>query len=90
MDEGDGVDVGGEVVVELKAVGGHFQNDGVLWGERLAHPSVEVDELDAARVQDDGLVGGDGGGDEVVLVEVEADEAGRWCILRHCAMLLSV
>jgi hypothetical protein len=49
---------------------------------------VEVDELDAAGVEDDVLVGVNGGGNEVMLVNVEADEASGWRILRHGAMLL--
>lgn len=90
MYQRDRVDVRHEVIVELEGVSGHFEDDGVLWGERLAHPTVEVGELDAAGVQDDVLVGVHGSGDEIVLVDVEADEAGRVsCRLRHCAMLLS-
>jgi len=82
MDDGDGVDVWEEGIVEVEGVGGHLEDEGVGRREVLVNPSIEVGEEDLAVVKELVGVGIDGNSDEIVLVNVEADPARRRS-LRH-------
>jgi hypothetical protein len=66
-----------EVVIELEGVGGHFQDHGVFWGEEPDHPLLEVGEAHANRTEEGVAVRIDTVGNELVLVNVKANETGR-------------
>ncbi|MBU1749301.1 MAG: hypothetical protein KKA73_16575 [Chloroflexi bacterium] len=81
MDQGHRVHVGGQIVVQLKGIGAHLQDDGILGREGLAQPGVQARELDPLGAQYLVELRIDPAGHQVMLVTVQADEArrGGWC-----------
>ncbi len=79
VDDGDRVDVRQQVVVDLKGVGRHLQDHGILGGEVFANPIVQVCQGHPPRRHDLVLVRVDSDGDQVMFVHVQADETSRTC-----------
>ncbi len=75
VNDRDRLDVGQEIVVELKGVGRHLQHHGIVMGEALAYPVVQVGEGHTPGRHHLVLVGVNGNSNEVVLVHVETDKA---------------
>ena len=71
---------GGEQVVDLPGVGGHLDHHGVVGGDRLFDPALEVRPLDPARAIDGLLLGIDRDGHHEILVDIQPKET---CGLLH-------
>ncbi len=61
--------------MDVPGVGGGFEDDGVCGFEVPARPGLEFVEEEAARRQDNVLLGVHGGDHDVALVDVQGDEA---------------
>jgi len=88
---GDGMHVGQQFVIDLPGVGGHFDHQGIVGGEGLAAPGLQVGPGQAARAVDlfTGSIHGDG--DQVVLVDIKTKKtSGGWFFCKHGGILLNV
>jgi hypothetical protein len=75
MHDGDGVDMRDQPVVYLPGVGRHFDHDGVQLGEVLSDPGFELVPGHAGRAADHAQFAVHGGGDHIVAVDVQPEEA---------------
>ena len=74
-------DEGFDDVVDVPGVGGGLQDEGVGGLEVLGGPFREARDRDSTGMKDSLFPGVDGSGDDVMLVDVESDEALNGC--RH-------
>jgi hypothetical protein len=73
--DGDAGNEGLDDVVDEPGVGGGLQDDGIAGPEVLGSPVFELEYGGPPGMEDDLLLGIDATRDQVVLVEVESDEA---------------
>ncbi len=82
-------DEGSQQIVDVPGVGGGFDDDAVGRDEMVSSPARELVVRDFTRRQDDVAVAAETGGEGVVLVDVESDEA-RACIGNRIHATLSI
>jgi len=73
--DGDTGDEGFDDVVDEPGIGGGFQDEGVGGLEVLGGPFGEARDRDSPGMEDGFFEGVDGSGDDIVLVDIESDEA---------------
>ncbi len=75
MDQGDRLDQGLQLIIDLEGVGGHLEHDSVGRGQMLLAPAGELGIRNALWAEDQRLLSVDPDGNEIVLVNVESNVA---------------
>ena len=89
MHHNDRVHIRQQLVVHPPCIGSHFDNDRVLGRQSLANLAFQVDHLHSLRTEHLVELFVHTDGDQVVLVDVHADELfGVWFFGRHDCILL--
>jgi hypothetical protein len=76
MDRDERVDAWCDDIVEQVSVNGHLDHHGIRGQQVFRCPGIELDVGNGLRAKNDLLLGIDPHGDEISLVDVEADETG--------------
>ncbi len=74
MDDGDGLDVRQQFVVDLKCICRHFQHHGIVAREVFGNPRRQLRVPDPPWTEHGLLVSVHRDGDEIVLMDIQTDE----------------
>ena len=88
MDDGDRMHQVNQHIVDFVGIGGHFEDDGVVWGQMFLSPACHLAVGNSLRPEDLLKISIDACGDEVAFVDIETDETdgvSREGFFRHLA-----